>query len=215
MTDKDFTDWVGFHCGSTGATDRVVETLTAALTRKAIMAWEPTLEDLCECTLRLVKGRRVPQFPNEHTNAIGAELVALRTERYEAETAAPRDGDGCPDCAGSGLVVILHPRCCWNRRTVIDRRTQRVLTASAVCPRLECKAGRRVANTGKHPRLSDLNRRAGFTPDGPGLLEALREYEREEAMRARREVGPGPLHGLVGGMLHRMRAARACQPEAA
>jgi len=208
VTDSDFADWVTFHTNSTGASERVRLTVTA--NRQVFTGdWGATLAELCEVTGRLVKGKRLPKFPELHPTAIGDELIAIRTEIASAARATGEGAPSCPDCAGSGLVVVPHPKCVWRGRLVIDRLTRKVLTTSAVCCRPECAAGVRIANEeearphGKRrPLLKDCNRSAGCD-----LVELLRKYDSQEAERTRRELGPGPIAGLVGGMLSRMRAA--------
>lgn len=106
MSESDFGQWVSAHVTTTGADPvRLTELLWAnrhIITEK----WKADYPDLCICTDRLVEGRRVPEFPNEHTNAIGRELVALRAERARrAQTTAnvdpyegPVKGCDCPRC---------------------------------------------------------------------------------------------------------------------
>src|SRR5688572_4516671 len=85
MSEADFDQWVRAHVTTTGAEPQRLTELLHANRHIICDKWRADFADLCICTDRLVEGRRVPEFPNEHTNAIGRELVALRAERLRAE----------------------------------------------------------------------------------------------------------------------------------
>lgn len=114
MTDAIFGQWVEAHIAATGAEPvRLTELLWA--NRGAILDhWHATYAELSECTQRLFENGRVPKFPNEHPNALHAELKALRAERErsaKAETFPRRyyapghvEQCDCPNCNGGELL---------------------------------------------------------------------------------------------------------------
>lgn len=106
MSDRDFGEWVGAHITTTGAEPVRLTELLWANKGTILGRWDATYEELCECTQRLIEGRKVPEFPNGHTNAIGVELFALRAERARRRQTEynvtpldePIKGCDCPRC---------------------------------------------------------------------------------------------------------------------
>lgn len=183
-----FDEWVETYIQTTGADARTREAL---LTARAVITgpvWHATLGELGECVVRLISGMRVPKFPNEHTDAIGLELMRLREERSKKNRAAPAGDfpDDCQACGGSGLAVIPIKACVWERRIVLV--SGRVITGAVLCDRPGCKAGMiarekeqaRSDNRPNRPTLSQAEKHHGCD-----LVQLLRDYEREQARRAR------------------------------
>lgn len=77
MTHESFTEWVEIACTVLGSGDRFRETLLANAD-VFIDDWHATLPELGDCLHRLVAEGRVPKWPNQLTNAIRAELMAIR-----------------------------------------------------------------------------------------------------------------------------------------
>ncbi len=186
-----FDGWVELHCEATAAG---VDAARALLANRSLIlgaAWHANQSELGEVTARLVAGCRVPKFANEHTDAIGKELVRLREERSHDNRAAPA-GDfaaDCPACGGSGLAVIPVRSCVWDRRLVLQHG--RIITGAVLCDRPGCEAGRitreketALADGRRRPTLSACERLMGCD-----LVALLREYERDMAAKARRGLG--------------------------
>ena len=184
--------WVSVYVKATGAGADVaallVENEGVILSR-----WHATREELDECADRLIAGGRVPRWPNEHTNALHAELVRLREERASEGRAAP-PGDFPPDCdacGGSGLATVPVRACVWQGRLILHPELKRVLTGAVLCDRHGCEAGRvareresaRKDNKPRRPTLARAERAAGCD-----LVRLLRDHERQEAERSRREL---------------------------
>ena len=105
-----YFSWVGFHRERTAAQPDAVAALLAN-EETAIETWEATHDELCECTKRLVATRRTPKFANEHVDAVGTELIAMRAERERAgfmlATQQPAAGE-CPmRCDGGELIAPM------------------------------------------------------------------------------------------------------------
>jgi hypothetical protein len=199
-----FDEWVILYCEATAAGGEVA---AALLANRAVILdppWSATQAELGEITARLVRECRVPKFPNEHTDAIGNELRAVRDERRHAAIPpvghAPGDfAPDCPACGGSGLAVVPLRACVLDGRVVLNPRTGRVDTGAVLCDRPGCLAGERVqADEGlrklddrrpRRPRLSQCERAVG----GRDLPAMLREYERAAAVAARKGEPAGPL----------------------
>lgn len=96
MTTAAFTAWVAVACQVLGGVDRFREVLLANAD-VFIGDWRATSAELADCLRRLVSLGRVPQWPNEVTNAIRRELFDLRREqreqREEAELRAKVERD--------------------------------------------------------------------------------------------------------------------------
>lgn len=198
MSDDWFDGWVDLHCQATGAN---------AAARDAILAnrdnfvdrWNSTAAELGEVTARLVGSLRTPKFPNEHCDAVGRELVALRAELADRARKAARGFDdgppACDACGGDGLVSVPHPRCVSNGRMIRDPETGAYLTGSVLCDRPHCDAGR-LARDRETSRRDDKPRRLTLGAlqhrlGGCDLVAMLRDHEREQA-RLARETHPRP-----------------------
>lgn len=106
MSESDFLQWVKAHVTTTGAESVRLTELLMANRHIICNQWNADFADLCICTDRLVDGGRVPEFPNQHTNALHRELIALRSERTRdamtrysvSETGERIKGCDCPKC---------------------------------------------------------------------------------------------------------------------
>lgn len=187
-----FIEWARWHCDSTAAD---AGTATALVVNRSIFTadWLATEAELRECTRRLVSGNRTPKFANEHGDAVGIELRALRQERAAAPVLAydpsdPTTFTACPTCGdGRGWVVVPHPRC-----VVHGELTMRVITVAVICE--DCEPGRRALaaemqkeRDRQRPTLAAYTRRVSGA-DGVALL---RGRERRLAALARGGAAPG------------------------
>lgn len=130
--------WVEHHCRATAAQEG---TAAALETAGPIFAdqYGPSEVEFLECTRRLVAGRRVPKFANDHTDAVALELERLREA---AATDRPTGAvEPCDWCADAGLVTVPHPKCVAGGLVVPHPETGRVYTAHVAC---RCDRGRAV-----------------------------------------------------------------------
>jgi hypothetical protein len=195
MTTIEFAAWVKHHVTATGADDR---TAAALIENREIIAneWNTTLAELKLATHNLVASCRTPKFPNEHTDAIGLEIEAIRTPSMRREEpTAPRT---CGVCQGSGMVVVLHPNCIYAGRVVNYQRFGvnygYVATFAVICD--ICDFGKGLcrneesrasslsnAELQAQPRMMTLGKYYDLTKGLDGYM-MLRDYEREQAIRA-------------------------------
>lgn len=181
MSDEEFEGWVALHRAATGASDDAERSLVE--NRATFAAWAATPGELGECTHRLMVGLRVPRFANEHVQAVGRELLALRAERDAF--ARPDHSDEyyetprCPLCGGDGLVTVPLPKCVWQGRLVCFPGTRVVRSGPVLCDEPQCVKGRKVRDEeGKRdkprPTYTAYCRRFG----GIDLAGMQRQYER-------------------------------------
>ncbi len=191
MSDDEFYGWVELHCIATGATPDTARTISA--NRETFRKWSATVGELGECTARLVAHMRTPKFANEHTDAVGLELKALRRERSETLAAAdPRDPGPAPEpkcelCRDRGLVDVPMPECVVvpsdaPARLVPKAGYRTVLTIPVRCDHKACAAGAELFRKGdRHPALSKYRRPfRGVDP-----VQLLREHQRAELEKLR------------------------------
>ncbi len=155
MTDGDdramwFQDGAALYCRATGA-NAMVQNVVVGAKFQLVTELRATPAELGEVVSRLISGARVPQFPNEVTNAIVTELRDLREQR--ARRARPDAADAqhapraasCLLCGDTGLVTVPHRWCIWDRRISCGRRTQNQFRYGAVlCDRPGCEPGQRA-----------------------------------------------------------------------
>lgn len=190
-----YLEWVAMHSGATAAGAEATAALIAAKDA-ALETWEATEIELWECTNRLLRTMRTPKFANEHVDAVGLELVALRRERTAALSSAAGEVEtSCATCGGAVFIIAAHPACIRDGRLVLANG--KVMTTAVLCdlcPRglAEIAAQNRRAEyaTGKDElwkkkkvlTLSTYFERVrGF--DGVAML---RNYNRQRAADARR-----------------------------
>jgi hypothetical protein len=218
ITDGDFADWVEFHTTATGAPPGVAEMF--GKNRETLGGrFRATLSELCDVTNEIVLSGKIPKYANEHLEAVIREVRRARDERAvkARPDAADDDYTRPPTCAcgGTGLVVVPHPKCVWNGKLVLNRPGGRVLTTAVMCDAAGCVAGARVRkdeaerqrkenDRGDRFTLSNYHRRVGLS-NGPA---ALAEYERDEAEKVRRNLGPGSLAGLYGSLMSKVQERR-------
>jgi hypothetical protein len=198
-----FAEWVLLHCEATAA-DAIAATALLANRKAFVETWHATPEELGTCTARLVEKCRVPQFANQHSDAVGNELHHLRLERDEAARlprpdpvhthrfGTPVRSSACRLCADTGFVDVPHPLCveCPHNdppRIGFHPGTQRVYGGLVLCDWPDCRAGRRVRDAElSHERrrltLSEYLRPFG----GVDVLALWRQYHAEKIAEARR-----------------------------
>jgi len=201
-----FLSWVRFHVTATAADPSAAEALVANRGIITGEAWAATDKELRACTARLVARCATPKFPNEHVDAIGLELVALRKHREPLPALSPDDPQ-CPLCEGIGQVTVIHPGCVWSGRVVRHRTLGTVMTCAVLCD--QCPRGRRLidldrADDRRWPRQLTLG---GYFSRIGGIdgVQLLKDHDRELAF-----VGRGGLSDAA-----RRRAFAAEFPRAA
>lgn len=196
MTPEQFAESVSVYCTAVGAGIGVKEHLIANY-RVIVGAWKVTHRDLSECAFRFVRDKRIPNWPKEHSEAIGREVDIIRREKLAAMR-PERTEHACPVCEGIGLVVVPHPCCVhdgrvtgyYDHRARIRRRD--VVTISVVCTAPKCWAGERAAMAFRE-YADDKGRAKLLTMDRylrrVGLAfeptVALREWEAAQAAKSR------------------------------
>lgn len=220
MTDDEFDGWVALHCEATAAS---AEAAASLLTSRAVFVadWSATAAELGECTRRMLRNLRVPKWANEHAEAVGRELMALRRERdarpqVDFSAGAP-EPPRCPLCGGSGLVAVPHPLCVLRPHDGPPALghypgTRMVVTGAVLCDAPDCEPGRdarhREAKRDR-PRLA-LNRYLAALGhvDAVGML---RQFERDQAAACRRAGGrrAGTWDELIGEIQKRNRKEAA------
>lgn len=219
MTPDAFASWIATYCTAIGAGPGVAEVLGANY-KSIVLAWKANDRELGEIAFRLVSGKRIPKWPNEHLSAIGNELDAIRADQ-SAKTRPARTEHGCPVCEGLGLVVVPHPCCVYQGRVTgyYDHRARvrrrEVVTVAVICSASKCWAGERAvqanwayADERKKPKLLTMDaymRRVGL---GFEPTIALREWEREQAAKSRAACPPETreqdvFRSIVGSILAR------------
>jgi hypothetical protein len=199
-----YTEWVRDHCTATGADASAARALLSEFVRGVLLdSGRTTPGELGEVTVRLLARRETPKFANEHSDAVGRELVRLREERRIALLGPPVAAAGdfapdCPACGGSGLAVIPVRACVWDGRLVLHPDLKRVVTGAVICDRPGCPAGERVwqaeglrkldERSPRRPKLSQCERAVG----GIDLPALVRDHERERAAAARVGMPPRP-----------------------
>lgn len=205
-----FLDWVDVYCTATGADQRAAEALRANAS-VVVEHWRATIEELGEVATRLVASGRTPKFANEHLDALGRELVALRKERATAERPTPGDFDSeCAACGGSGFAVVPVRACVWQGRLVLHKMHKRVVTCAVLCDRTGCTAGERARDC-EHRRRDDKPRRPTLSQcehaAGVDLAGMTRLFEREVAKRARDGGSESERFAAFAGAYPRIAAA--------
>ena len=190
-----YAGWVRNHVTATGADAAAARALLSDVVRTVLVTnGKATPGELGEVTVRLIARRDTPKFANEHSDAVGAELVRLRAERRLAAAGPPVATNGdfapdCPACGGSGLAVVPVRACVWERRLVLHPQLKRIVTGAVLCDR--CPAGEAAITKERHrtdkkdrrPTLTQVARVLGCDP-----VALLRAFEREQAEYARREL---------------------------
>ena len=181
-----FLSWVRFHVAATAADPAAAEALLANRPIITGETWHATESELRTCTARLVARCATPKFPNEHVDAVGLELIALRKHR-EPMPALPPDAPACPLCEGMGQVTVVHPGCVWRGRVVRHRTLGTVMTCAVLCD--QCPRGGRLIDLNRHddrrwPRQLTWDRYLTRTGGIDGV-ELLRQHERERAFVGR------------------------------
>jgi hypothetical protein len=217
-----FMVWVGDHCRRCGSTDGATAEVLIE-NRDAILGrHRATTDELAEVTVRLVAAGRVPKWANEHTNAVIAELKALREDAAADNRDIP--AADCPTCGGFGWVTVPHPLCVWGGRLVTYRDAAgvdhgRVVTVAVTCD--ACPKGRAERDAEavraqqpptrdrkvppRRPTLAQYAAGVGGA-DGPALL---REYERAAAERSRRDPTAGQTYAqMFPDLARKIRAQR-------
>lgn len=197
MNVAQFAESVDGYCVAVGANAGVKEHLNANH-RVIVGAWKVTHRELSECAFRFVRDCRIPNWPKEHSEAIGREVDAIRKEKLAAMRPVRTEHE-CPVCHGIGVVIVPHPCCVhqgritgyYDHRARIRRRE--VVTVSVICTAPKCWAGQRAAQANhafaderSKPKLLTMEaylRRVGmaFEP-----TVALREWELEQAAKSRK-----------------------------
>lgn len=187
-----FDGWIEHHCDATAAGADAMRMLMLA--RSAFVEdWDASEIELRECTRRLIAGMRVPKFANEHSDAIGRELIAMRKERDRESVQRSVDrAEVCHQCDGLGWVEVPHPKCVFNGQLALHPDAKRIVTVSVMC---ECPEGIRQnradelraehpdnklsATTLRAPRRMTLDvwRRLTRGADGIGLLSVYRRKQ--------------------------------------
>lgn len=197
MNEQTYQACIDAYCTAVGANAGVKEHLIANY-RVLVGAWKITHRDLGECAFRFVRDKRIPNWPKEHSEAIGREVDAIRKEKL-AGMRPPRTEHECPVCDGIGVVIVPHPCCVhqgritgyYDHRARIRRRE--VVTVSVVCTAPRCWAGERAGVSDREyadgkgkPKLLTMDaylRRVGVSFE-PTI--ALREWEAEQATKSRK-----------------------------
>lgn len=197
MNQSAFEGCVDAYCRAVGARAGVREHLGANY-RVLVGAWKITAIDLGEIAFRFVRDSRIPNWPKEHSEAIGRELDVIRKEKLAAMMPA-RSSHECRVCGGAGIVIVPHP-CCVHRGQVCgyyDRaariRRREVVTVSVICTAPKCWRGEatRLANATfaderNRPTLITLDKYLAKFEPGFEPTVALREWERSQAEASRR-----------------------------
>lgn len=200
MSAEEFDAWAKYHCELTAASAEVGVSLVAS---SAVFTetWGATYAELCECTVRLLRGLRVPKFANEHAEAVARELMALRSEAVAESrpdhSAAYYESPKCLLCGGSGFVPVPHWLCVAQPvndkpRLVPYPGTKRLVTGVVLCDRPGCERGDRVRaleskRDNPRPTFGRYLRLFG----GLDVREMLRAHERSVAEHCRRRGGDG------------------------
>jgi hypothetical protein len=221
MTPDWFNEWVGVYCDLTGSGDKVRTVLLA--NRHTVTAeWRATAAEMGHAAVRLVAGGRVPAFPTEVTNALRAELHALREEAARLPRPDPASqfrlgtapaGPRCRLCGDSGWVTVPVRACVevpadGPPRIVYFPGTRQVPTRAVLCDRPGCDPGAaaraaedRSDRKAKRPTLGAYQREFG-TVNVPALYEA---YEAAVAAACRElpefdgRAGTGAALGRIKG----------------
>lgn len=206
--------WVAMHVEATAGGNEATAALIAAKD-VATDIWTATEEELWECTNRLLRTMRTPKFANEHVDAVGLELVALRSDRVKQSHPSPQSDSAfvCESCRGLGMIVVPHPLCVSQGKLVNFRlrdgtdygRIQCIAVICDECPQgeAEMSAQHRRSQLAteseewkrkKHMSLSTY-RAAIDHADG---IELLRKHTDKQAADARAVIGPMSLKNLPG-----------------
>lgn len=206
MSDGEYAGWVGRHVEATAAPPEAAAALLSQFTREAFAEWGATPGELDDCTRRLIRGRRVPKFANEHADAVALELHHQRDEAARAERpdpaewyAAPR-AVGCRLCGDTGLVTVPLFLCVEAPRYGPPRLVplpgyRSPLVGAVLCSEPGCepgrvardREGRRQLPEGKRPRPTLAKYLERFR--GVDVVALLARYEREAVAAARRRPG--------------------------
>lgn len=192
-----YFSWVDFHRKATAAN---ADAVAALIVNEDIATgiWEATKEELEECTKRLIRTRRTPKFANEHADAIGTELVVLRSERQRAGfiAATPTGPSDCPNKCFRGILTAPLPQLVRDGKTGRDlaRQTCAVLCDVCQCGKAEIVAQDRVEQCAapeerwKKKKLMTLTQYLVRTGGVDGVY-MLREHETRVMLRMKDERG--------------------------
>jgi hypothetical protein len=204
MTSEQFSEWVPIANAALGGGERFADVLSANA-RVFCEDWSASAFELGECVYRLVSEGRVPQWPNELTNAIHKELAEVRQRTRAMQATTADAGEVCSLCGGVGLVIVPHSYCVWRGAVVPyynpkkKERRRAIYSVAVICDSTgKCEAGSKVDQSErvrcqdpveekKRPRMRTYRDWAeplgGDNIDGIGLW---RGYERRRAEDARR-----------------------------
>ncbi len=224
MNETVFAECVASYCTATGAGIGVRETLLANY-RVIVGAWKVTPREFGDIAFRLVSQTRIPNWPKEHTEAIGRELDAIRKDRIAA-TSQRRGSHDCPVCDNLGIVTVPRPCCVRSGRVVpcpgfhSASHGQTCHTTGVICTAPRCYRGeaakassiRFADETGK-PRVMSMDtylKRVGQHVEPTTILREW-DHARAEASRIaephtdrERDV----FRSVIGNILARQDAAR-------
>jgi len=202
VTNEVYLRVVETYCRAVGAGAGVQEHL-AANYRVLVEAWKVTAMDLGECAFRFVRDCRIPNWPKEHSEAIGREVDAIRKEKLAAMRPARTEHE-CPVCDGIGLVVVPAPDCfrggVIRPRLRINKdergrmvRKQFLPTCTVVCSAEKCWAGERAgfanreyASERKRPNMMTMDQYIAKVGLGTEPTVALREWTLKQAEKSRK-----------------------------
>lgn len=197
-----YFEWIDFHRKATAAN---AESVAALITNEdiAIEIWEATSDELHECTKRLVATRRTPKFANDHTDAIGTELVTLRKERDRAGFMANLPSHLAGECeqrCNRGLLIAPLPEAVRKGKAGRELARHTCVVLCDVCDmgKAEIAAQDRVEQYAapderwKKKKLRTLTQYLECTKQVDGIL-MLREYEAGVLLAMREQRKPDDL----------------------
>lgn len=202
MNEQTYQACIDAYCTAVGANAGVKEHLIANY-RVLVGAWKVTHRDLGECAFRFVRDCRIPNWPKEHSEAIGREVDAIRKEKLAGMRPARTEHE-CPVCEGLGLVVVPIPECF--RGGVIRPRLRiskdehgRMVrnlflpTCTVVCSAEKCWAGERAAFSNreyaterKRSNMMNMNGYIAKVGAGSEPTVALHEWILSQAQESRK-----------------------------
>lgn len=142
----------------------------------------------------VIAGPTTPRWPSEHLAAVKAAVARLRAERLSRASEAPDfDRPRCPDCAGTGWVVVPYFADLRGGEWVPERTTAggpKFRTGAVAC---RCPAGLRTVaaeqDRGRRPMALDLYERLY----DPAWRDHLAERDHaDKVIREVERVTPGP-----------------------
>lgn len=208
MTNRDWDRWVEHHSTVFGMQDRR-ELAMLNSWRDFFESDGYSTEELFAATEALT--RDPPRFRSDHLGSIRRGVERHRHEtrlRRAAERRESAEGDTCPECSGTGFVIVPHRLDVSQGAWVAPYRT---FAVQCGCGAIEHGGIDSGASGGPRKRLPLLTLSKYERTILPDWQDAMAQRDRRLAEESTRSQGAGPLDAVFGALQARLKTQRKRQ----